>query len=1240
LSDSLPYYAVLRPHPQQEGVRDRSMADFQLSMTLSFRACLPLLLTLGIFTCSHSNWAALTNPSASVTSDEPSVTVYLVLEGDSTVQAALKSAPAQPQLRSTGSAKSVADLSRSQTLRAVVTAKNRAFEIERQHLTVKRHLDTMNGRVLARYQRLANALKVRLPASKLEALRGIPGVVRIESPRLYQRAVETSVPFVGAPSVWKARQFPADGAGIRIGFIDTGIDYTHADFGGSGDPADYAANDPTIIEAGTFPTAKVVGGYDFAGNTYNPASSDPVLATALPDPDPLDCNGHGSHVAGIAGGFGVLTNNLTFAGPYDQNLNAGMFRIGPGVAPKAKLYALKIFGCDGPTDLILDALEWAADPDGDLDFSDRLDIVNMSLGSSFGIVSPDDVVLNAANRLAELGCVVVVAAGNSGNIFYTTSAPGVAERALSVANSIDNGSATIAVEVTAPSSIAGKYEAIEGDFTRPLIQSGPISGSVVYAMPTKGCEDLTNAPAVLGNIALMDRGVCFFAEKIKRAQEAGAVAVIMINNIDGPPIVMGSTNTDITIPAVMISRTDGELFKRNLAALRVRLDASLIFPGSDRSDQLDESSSRGPSSPGSLLKPEIAAPGSAISSVQSGSGTNSAIISGTSMAAPHVAGAAALLKQLHPDWTVEEIKAALMNSAVPMLHENGRTYPESRVGAGRLDIARGAQLPVTAAAENAAGLVSLSFGDLTLTNSITLLRHIRLTNHSTNSVTYDVTVAETVSESGFDLAPVTNSVLVPPRGSVSCGFVISADPKLFDRTGDDTTPTRLNGEPRHSLYEASGQIMFHNADHSLHVPYYGILRAASDFHATVTNVTVASGNRVDVSIPLQGSSAHRSPLVSVFQLGARSSNQKHSDAIFISADLLAVGAATDAAALRSVDNSSTYFGIATAGPWTTPQSFLVQFQVLIDSDRDGIVDYELVNANDGAVAAQNLFDPEVANDVFLTAVRNIATSQIDPGGYLNVFAANQSDTAPFNNSVLVLSVPSSAIGLGDQNSKFNYKVLSRAPLIDGGTLQIDQTPWIQFDAGRPPIDAALFGIELYPFYEDGKTVRVRVDRPAALAAGFTANNPLQLLLLHHLNTSGRRIDIVQLDLGPEDTDNDGLPDSWERQNFGNLSTATANTDFDRDGLSDANEFHAGTDPNNHESLLKIMAVTTDAGTGVKLQWSSVSGKTYAVQRTTRIEAGFVEFIAQDIPATLPTNIFQDTTATGGGPYYYRIVLLE
>ena len=129
---------------------------------------------------------------------------------------------------------------------------------------------------------------------------------------------------------------------------------------------------------------------------------------------------------------------------------------------------------------------------------------------------------------SKLGCVVVRAAGNSGNNFYSLNSYEDSE--ITVANSMDDGIENNSIEVTDPPVVRDYYEAVEASFTKELKIAGEIVGQVVYADPPRACEDLKNADAIEGNIAMIDRGVCFFVDKIQRAMDAGAVAVIVVNS--------------------------------------------------------------------------------------------------------------------------------------------------------------------------------------------------------------------------------------------------------------------------------------------------------------------------------------------------------------------------------------------------------------------------------------------------------------------------------------------------------------------------------------------------------------------------------------------------------------------------------------------------------------------------------------------------------------------------------------
>ena len=146
--------------------------------------------------------------------------------------------------------------------------------------------------------------------------------------------------------------------------------------------------DPTLFG----PNApKVKGGFDFVGDAYDPTSPNPANHVPHPGPNPLDCNRHGSHVSGPAVGFGVTSAGATYTGPCDSTTHNTSFTIGPGVAPRADLYTLRVFGCTGPTQVVVEAIDWAVAHD--------MQVINMSLGSSYG--TADDPSAEASRNAAE-----------------------------------------------------------------------------------------------------------------------------------------------------------------------------------------------------------------------------------------------------------------------------------------------------------------------------------------------------------------------------------------------------------------------------------------------------------------------------------------------------------------------------------------------------------------------------------------------------------------------------------------------------------------------------------------------------------------------------------------------------------------------------------------------------------------------------------------------------------------------
>ncbi len=1096
----------------------------------------------------------------------------------------------------------------------------RRTAIAAQHAEFKGRLAAVGAEVQGEFDTLVNAVVLRVPADQLDALRGLPGVTAVRPVRQHERHLESSTPFLGAPAAWRSLGVGLTGKGVKIGIIDTGIDYNHAMFGGSGNPEDYANNDPDVVEPGSFPTAKVAGGVDLVGDDY---------PGALPrrDADPLDPElaGHGSHVAGIAAGFGVLKGGATYRGGYTQLSDFNQFQIGPGVAPEATLYAIKVFGRLGGTDedIIIQALEWALDPNRDGNFSDRMDVVNLSLGSSFGDDDPDDLEAGAVNRLTRNGILACISAGNSGNTYYVNGRPANAVGAITVANSFDNGASFPTLRVVGPADIAGAYDFEEGAFTRPLSETGPVRGTVVYVDPPDACsETITNAPALQGKIALIDRGTCFFVDKIRRAQNAGAIAVIMVNNVNGELITMGGDADDITIPGVMISKADGNIIKAKLAEeVTVELDSGANTTRPELADHIAESSSRGPVRLSGRLKPDIAAPGSGIQSTKAGSGTEGERLTGTSMSAPQVTGAAALVRQARPTWKPEDIKAVLMNTAVGMLDGQKNQYPESRVGAGRLNVGKAATTLVTARADTTNGIVSLSWGFQAVRQQTRLTNRIRLDNFGGTGVTFQAVVSNTAPQPGVVLSVLSNNIIVPAGGSVTVPVVLDIDPEGVRRAPDPTSEPTLNDRTRFTLPEASGQVWFTSGNSAIHVPWHVIVRATATWDVLALAVGLPTTNRFELPVPTRGPSGHRRPIVSAFQYGGTKGG------------ISAFGAATDFPTKQSVAGARVWFGVALTSGWETPQRgfegrLIKTVDVEIDPIGGATAAYTLINSTAGNVRSQEEFDVQSANDALVTAIRNErkTTDRLSVAGPLGGIEPAALDLDLYHNAVLVHSALASDIGITATRTRFRYRVIIN---------QTDATDWVFFDLAKPVVDPTPFGIDGTPFFDEGRDVRMRFDRSEALAAGFTgttaANSP-RVLLLHHHNQAGSQVDNLRLDMTKADADNDTLPDLWELANLGELTT-NATADPDGDGKTNAQEFAAGTNPND----LSISGQREVAGAfagQASLRWKSVTGRFYTVERSESLLGPFAP-VKRRITATPPLNTFA-LPDTEPGAFFYRV----
>jgi subtilisin family serine protease len=738
----------------------------------------------------------------------------------------------------------------------------------------------------------ANGLRVRVPAGEIENLRNLPGVRSVGRVETHVLDNVTSVPWIGA--VRAAQQFGLTGAGVTVGIIDTGIDYTHANFGGPGTPAAYSGNDKNVVEPGTFPTAKVAGGFDFAGPTYS-ASEGAADPTPDPDPDPLDGNGHGSHVAGTAAGIGVPGT------------------IGAGVAPEATLYALKVFGdVAGSTNLTSLAIEWAMDPNGDGCMEDHLDVINMSLGSPLG--EPDDPSAISTDNATAVGIIVATSSGNEGPVPYVTGAPGVAASAISTAATNPGGRDNDSrINVTAPASLAGFKDNIEGVGPVLLQNVGPLSGTVVEAAPLNGCGALSNGAAVNNNIALVIRGTCNFNVKYNFAAAAGARAIVVYNDGLAPdrifPLAMAAPGT--TIPGIMISFTDGSAINAVATTDSSSPVQATLDVGTDPTDddQIASFTSRGPGSSGnSSFKPDVSAPGLAIVSTGVGSGNGPAPNQGTSMASPHVAGAAALLRERFPRLKPAAIKALLQNSSVPAINTSDTDLARQGVGVIRVDEA--------ARLSSYASPGGISFGRLNPTSTIQVERRVELNNLGWHPRFFSVTHVPNQTYPGVTVS-CPHFVVVGSRDDRDFKVRLRFDPTVAPAAG-------IFDNAIESQAEVDGWCVLDDGRDTLRVGYLAVVDSASRMEVQkrpgnierVRNKGPAVGFAEAFTFVSKSSTSQRGTYASIDALGVRRADP----ALFAGAAVLELGLRVDE-------------------PWEHISN--LEIDVFLDANKDGTDDIQL-----------------------------------------------------------------------------------------------------------------------------------------------------------------------------------------------------------------------------------------------------------------------------------------------------------
>ncbi|WP_051136906.1 S8 family peptidase [Luteimicrobium xylanilyticum] len=921
------------------------------------------------------------------------------------------------------------------------------------------------------------------------------------------------------------------GKGVTVGVIDTGIDYTHADFGGPGTVAAWEKAHANSAGPWT-PTAKVVGGYDFVGDDYNADPTDPSTYQPVPHPDsnPLGCNDHGTHVSGTVAGYGENADGSTFKGNYskltaDKLMN---MKIGPGMAPEASLYALKVFGCDGSTDEVIPALDWALDPNGDGNFSDHLDIVNMSLGSDYGVVDdPENAVID---KLAAHGVLPVIAMGNNGDLTDTGGSPGNAVRSLAVASSVDAYQLRDGLKVNAPSDVAGT---VAGQFSTAYdwANKAPVTGDVVAIPGTNadGCTALSasDAAKVKGKVAWLvwdDNDAtrrCGSAARANNVAAAGATGAIFTSSLDvfGAGILGNDKIPVIQLPKAQTDRLQPAV---DAGTLNVTFDGALAATIKDVTpsitDTLSSFSSRGTHGSLGVVKPDVTAPGDTVASAGLGTGDGVLVESGTSMATPHVAGISALVKVAHPGWSTEQLKAAIMNTADHDLYtgddKSGDIYGPARVGSGRVDALNAVNTSVLAYDTDVKGAVSASFGVVAvpITKAVkTVKRTIKVQNTGSKATTVTLKYQGIVKQPGVTYTVRPAAMNLKAHSSKTATVTMTVVTKSLRKTLDPTmAATQTNpytgaSEARQYVADASGRLLVKPAGKTaLRVPVYG---AAKPTSTTSTKAkTFRSGKNTLTALTLKGQGVSQgkgstafNSLTSVLQLGAKSpklpvckgtqTDGCTTNTTDTSGDLRYVGAGSTKGLHGYADGTLT-FGIASWGDWATIGNMVVPY-VLIDTNGDGKADYEVDVIN---ATSTDLLEALVSDLNDRDANGSPTPVSISPVNYNE----GDVDTNVFDNNVLTIPVDPAAIGV--KKTDRSFPITYQVGTYSGYTgADIDDSAAVRFDVADPGV------VVSSPLYldEGGSSIVYTLGSDVA-------KKGTDALVLHLQGTQGKRAEVVHL----------------------------------------------------------------------------------------------------------------------------------
>lgn len=829
-------------------------------------------------------------------------------------------------------------------------------------------IEALGGKVVFTFNTLSSGIAVQIPANQAGSLANIRGVSHVSQVRDYTLDLAETVPFIGAGFL---QQIGVKGAGVKVAVLDSGIDFTHLAFGGPGTVADwenaYYGADPECdqnvdhdpdcayalpADPALFGPAapRVKGGFDWLGEAWR-TSGDPIL----PDPNPIDIEGHGTHVADIIGGLGYPAG-VNADGPYPAK--------GVGVAPQADLYGFKVCAsfttsCNGLA--LLKAMDNAADLDGNPTTFDPADVINMSLGSPYG--QPEDDLTFFTNQAVSMGIIVVASAGNSANKPFIVGSPSMADGAISVA------------QTTVPS--ATRYPlfyastAVSGTISNAVWQnwSTPPANTLVQGVLAYGNADGSNkngcaayTDSMTGKVVLADRGGCNFTLKAKNASAAGAVISLIGLVAPGDPFEGGDGgDRPIDIPSFMINQATSNLLKAQIA--------NGVVVGINPADAINlastmvGSSSRGPRNHDSVIKPDIGAPGASVSAIAAG-GAASGPFGGTSGAAPMVSGVAALLKSVYGDSLLpQQYKALLMNTGDPIYNDVPRNdlAPVTRVGGGQVN-ARSAYYSKLIAWDSTdadsplSWTGSMSFGYTPASQYQIYTRTLTIQNQGPLGQGVSISSWFRAGEDaglGLFVTPQVTSAFIPAGGSIEVPVVLEIYPGGDSNTGlgplhDWVVNRGSRGADGLSLQfqEYDGYVLIESQSNDpIHVVWQVLPKAVADITTNVTGPT--AGALVNASAAVTGTS----DIFSLIEVDGNDYGYTIGDCATIGlppgcnqspVDIYEVGvrAYTDTVPYDFLEFAVTIWD----APYRAGQ-YPPEFDIYIDSNADGTDDYLIFNGD-------------------------------------------------------------------------------------------------------------------------------------------------------------------------------------------------------------------------------------------------------------------------------------------------------